>query len=46
MFFRGDEICVVDWQWTGAGLAATDIFCLCAMALSDDAVEHWEDEVC
>lgn len=54
MFFRSDpshddatlEVAVIDWQWTGAGVAATDLFFICAMALSDETVANYGSEVC
>eukprot|EP00929_Paragymnodinium_shiwhaense_P091129 TRINITY_DN51170_c0_g1_i1.p1 TRINITY_DN51170_c0_g1~~TRINITY_DN51170_c0_g1_i1.p1 ORF type:complete len:426 (-),score=60.19 TRINITY_DN51170_c0_g1_i1:171-1448(-) len=52
MFFKPDEngssapqICLIDWQWTGPGVGATDLYYLCAQALSDESVEAWEDRV-
>merc|ERR1712066_247474 len=54
MFFRSQassmqsclpEIAVIDWQWSGAGVAATDVFFLCAMALSDGSVENYVSDV-
>jgi len=47
-FRRGDaglEVSVIDWQWAGPGVAATDLYALCALALSDEAVEDYEASV-
>jgi len=40
--FNGDKIAVFDWQWTGPGIAATDLIYLCVMAVSDEALEDYE----
>ena len=39
------EIALIDWQWTGPGVAATDIYAFCALSLSDEAVEDYEESV-
>ena len=51
MFFReeadggGTEVALFDWQWTGPGVGATDLVYVCAMALSDFALENHERDV-
>ena len=41
MFFLSgmtNSVCLIDFQWTGLGLAATDIFYLVATSCSDDCI--------
>ena len=40
-----DKIAVFDWQWTGPGIAATDLIYLCVMAVSDEALEDYETNI-
>jgi len=40
-----DEVQVIDWQWTGPGLGTTDLVYLCVMALSNETVEDYENQV-
>mmetsp|Transcript_19408 Transcript_19408/g.48343 ORF Transcript_19408/g.48343 Transcript_19408/m.48343 type:complete len:456 (+) Transcript_19408:623-1990(+) len=42
---NGDKIAVFDWQWTGPGIAATDLIYLCVMAVSDEALEDYEAKI-
>ena len=39
------RVCVIDWQWTGPGCAATDVAYMCGIALPDAAVEDYEARV-
>merc|ERR1712224_1103871 len=45
IFFRreGPGCAVIDFQWTGPGIAATDLVYLFASALDDESIERWED---
>mmetsp|Transcript_42732 Transcript_42732/g.96277 ORF Transcript_42732/g.96277 Transcript_42732/m.96277 type:complete len:415 (-) Transcript_42732:164-1408(-) len=49
MFFRNSadiaEVAVVDWQWTGPGVGATDVIYLLAMASSDEIVDDLANQV-
>eukprot|EP01062_Namystynia_karyoxenos_P062562 TRINITY_DN55467_c0_g1_i1.p1 TRINITY_DN55467_c0_g1~~TRINITY_DN55467_c0_g1_i1.p1 ORF type:complete len:437 (+),score=141.53 TRINITY_DN55467_c0_g1_i1:91-1311(+) len=38
-------VAVIDWQWTGPGVGATDIIYLCATTLADEVVDDWESSV-
>lgn len=35
------EVAVIDWQWTGAGVGATDLFFICVMAFADETLEDY-----
>mmetsp|Transcript_18950 Transcript_18950/g.39445 ORF Transcript_18950/g.39445 Transcript_18950/m.39445 type:complete len:401 (-) Transcript_18950:20-1222(-) len=39
------RISVIDWQWTGPGVGATDLIYLCVMALSDEACSDYQSHV-
>eukprot|EP00927_Polykrikos_kofoidii_P068014 TRINITY_DN63423_c0_g1_i1.p1 TRINITY_DN63423_c0_g1~~TRINITY_DN63423_c0_g1_i1.p1 ORF type:complete len:433 (-),score=71.17 TRINITY_DN63423_c0_g1_i1:93-1352(-) len=52
LFFRGaagedgePEVGAIDWQWSGPGVGATDLYCLCAMGLEDETVEDYTANV-
>merc|ERR1712217_865109 len=39
------EAAVIDWQWGGPGVAAVDLFFLCAQSLADETVADYQVKV-
>jgi len=39
------EAAVIDWQWGGPGVAAVDIFFLCAQSLADETIADYQVNV-